>query len=95
MAGILRSAFKITIMKNILAGAIAIVAVQFSFAQTVKNVGTFSSLKVYDKIPVVLIPSTSNKVEVNGKKSSDVEVINKNGELKVRMTTTNLLQEMM
>ncbi|AKH93851.1 hypothetical protein M876_04625 [Elizabethkingia anophelis FMS-007] len=92
MAGILRSVFKITIMKSILAGAIAIVAVQFSFAQTVKNVGTFSSLKVYDKIPVVLIPSTSNKVEVNGKKSSDVEVINKNGELKVRMTTTNLLQ---
>lgn len=37
MAGILRSAFKITIMKNILAGAIAIVAVQFSFAQTVKT----------------------------------------------------------
>ena len=29
--------FKITIMKNILAGAIAIVAVQFSFAQTVKT----------------------------------------------------------
>ncbi|HAY3550204.1 DUF2807 domain-containing protein [Elizabethkingia meningoseptica] len=79
-------------MKNIIAGTIAILAFQFSFSQTVKDVGTFSSLKVYDKIPVVLIPSSSNKVEIDGKKSSDVEVVNKNGELKVRMTTTNLLQ---
>lgn len=79
-------------MKNIIAGTIAILAFQFSFSQTVKDVGTFSSLKVYDKIPVVLVPSSSNKVEIDGKKSSDVEVVNKNGELKVRMTTTNLLQ---
>ncbi len=92
MARILRSIFKIIIMKNIIAGTIAILAFQFSFSQTVKDVGTFSSLKVYDKIPVVLIPSSSNKVEIDGKKSSDVEVVNKNGELKVRMTTTNLLQ---
>ncbi|AQX14353.1 DUF2807 domain-containing protein [Elizabethkingia meningoseptica] len=79
-------------MKNIITGTIAILAFQFSFSQTVKDVGTFSSLKVYDKIPVVLVPSSSNKVEIDGKKSSDVEVVNKNGELKVRMTTTNLLQ---
>ncbi len=92
MARILRSVFKIIIMKNIIAGTIAILAFQFSFSQTVKDVGTFSSLKVYDKIPVVLVPSSSNKVEIDGKKSSDVEVVNKNGELKVRMTTTNLLQ---
>lgn len=92
MARILRSIFKIIIMKNIIAGTIAILAFQFSFSQTVKDVGTFSSLKVYDKIPVVLVPSSSNKVEIDGKKSSDVEVVNKNGELKVRMTTTNLLQ---
>lgn len=92
MARILRSIFKIIIMKNIIAGTIAILAFQFSFSQTVKDVGTFSSLKVYDKILVVLVPSSSNKVEIDGKKSSDVEVVNKNGELKVRMTTTNLLQ---
>ena len=92
MARILRSIFKIIIMKNIITGTIAILAFQFSFSQTVKDVGTFSSLKVYDKIPVVLVPSSSNKVEIDGKKSSDVEVVNKNGELKVRMTTTNLLQ---
>ncbi|MDE5491658.1 head GIN domain-containing protein [Elizabethkingia meningoseptica] len=79
-------------MKNIIAGTMAILAFQFSFSQTVKDVGTFSSLKVYDKIPVVLVSSSSNKVEIDGKKSSDVEVVNKNGELKVRMTTTNLLQ---
>lgn len=79
-------------MKNIITGTIAILAFQFSFSQKVKDVGTFSSLKVYDKIPVVLVPSSSNKVEIDGKKSSDVEVVNKNGELKVRMTTTNLLQ---
>lgn len=79
-------------MKSIIAGALALVTVQFSFAQNVKDVGTFSTLKAFDKIPVVLIPSNSNKVEVDGKKANDVQVVNNNGELKIKMTTTKLMQ---
>ncbi|TWP28714.1 DUF2807 domain-containing protein [Apibacter muscae] len=59
--------------------------------EVVKNVGDFTSLRVFDKIPVILIHSESPRIEIFGNKSEDVQVINKNGELKVRMSTLNLL----
>ncbi|QDP85995.1 DUF2807 domain-containing protein [Chryseobacterium sp. SNU WT5] len=62
---------------------------QLSFAQFTRNVGEFSSLKVYDKINVVIIPSTESKVEAE---NADVETVNKNGELKIRMTPTKIMQ---
>lgn len=69
---------------------IAAVAVfQFSIAQITRDVGEFSSLKVYDKITVTLHHSGENKVESS---SSDVEIVNKNGELKIRMIPTKIMQ---
>lgn len=50
-----------------------------------KTVGEFSTLKVYDLISVELVQSKENKVEISGKNSEDVVVINKNGTLKIRM----------
>jgi len=47
---------------------------QFSFAQS-KNVAAFSSLKVFDKIPVQLVSSSSYKAEVTGSKADDVELV--------------------
>lgn len=64
----------------------------FVFAQSTRNVGDFSLLKVYDRINVELIPSDKNEVEILGRSESDVETLNKNGELKIRMTTTKILQ---
>ena len=64
-------------------------AFQSSFAQLSRNVGEFTSIKVYDKISVVLIPSNESKVE---SQQSDVEVVNNNGELKIRMAATRILQ---
>ncbi|WP_226064138.1 head GIN domain-containing protein [Kaistella polysaccharea] len=64
---------------------------QLSFAQFSRNVGEFNSLKVYDKITVVLIPSSESKVESTSG-DADVETVNKNGELKIRMAPTRLLQ---
>lgn len=74
-----------------LAGIFLIAAVQMVFSQSTRNVGDFSSLKVYDKIKVELIPSDDSKVEISGPES-DVETVNKNGELKIRMTPTKVLQ---
>ncbi|MGV6831792.1 MAG: head GIN domain-containing protein [bacterium] len=51
-----------------------------------KTVGEFSTLKVYDLISVNLVKSDENRVEISGNNAEDVEVINKNGTLKIRMT---------
>lgn len=78
-------------MKNIIVAASVFLFSQFSFAQT-KDVGAFTSLKVFDKIPVELISSSSYKAELSGSKSDDIEFVNSGNELKIRMKTLKLLQ---
>lgn len=50
-----------------------------------KKVGDFSEVKVYDRIEVNLIKSEENKVVITGEDVEDVQIINKDGKLKVRM----------
>ena len=63
-----------------------------AFAQTEKKVGDFDKVTSFDKIDVMLIASTENKVVLNGSNSQEVELVNKNGELKIRMPFTKILQ---
>lgn len=76
---------------NKLFGSFLIVVAQFCFAQSNRNVGDFSSLKVYDKITVVIIHSNENKVETEVD-NPDLEIVNKNGDLKIRMTPIKIMQ---
>ena len=73
-------------MKTILAITLLIVT-SILPAQNPKEqgVGDFSEVKVYDLIEVNLIKSDVDKVEITGDDIEDVEVINKNGTLKIRM----------
>jgi hypothetical protein len=64
---------------------------QISFSQLTINTEDFESIKVFDRINVELIISTENKIEINGNRAEDVEIVNKNGELKVRMSLNKLL----
>lgn len=50
-----------------------------------KEIGDFNEVKVYDLIEVNLIKSDDNKVVIAGDDVNDVEVINKDGKLKIRM----------
>ena len=77
-------------MKKIFLVAIAIVS-QATFAQVTKNLGDFSTLKVYDKLTVKLIAANENKVIISGNREKEVEVVNNNGELKLRMPFPKLL----
>lgn len=61
-------------------------------AQTEKNVGDFHKVTAFDQITVELFSSNENKVVLSGINSEMVEVVNKNGELKLRMPLTNLLK---
>ena len=76
-------------MKKIL-GSVMLVACQFAFAQSTRNVGEFSSLKVYNKINVVLVQSNESTVETENN-DPDIETINKNGELKIKLSPAKIL----
>ena len=62
-----------------------------SFSQTEKEVGDFNKVTSFDQIDVILIPSSENKVIVDGSGSNEVELVNKTGELKIRLPLTRLL----
>ena len=61
------------------------------FSQVTKNLGEFDSVSVFDKISVQLIDSNENRIEITGSRASDVEIVNKNGKLKIRMAVKNIL----
>ena len=63
-----------------------------TFAQVEKKVADFSKVTSFDQIDVTLIPASENKVVLNGAGSNDVELVNKNEELKIRMPLTKLLK---
>ena len=50
-----------------------------------KNIGDFDEIKVYDLINVHLIKSDENKAIISGDNKSDVELVNKNGSLRIKM----------
>ena len=79
-------------MKKKFLGIFLFVGMIFSFGQVERAVGNFSSLKVYDRINVELIESSKNTVEISGDEDGRIEIINKNGELKVRTKTTQFLK---
>ena len=79
-------------MKNLWSSLVLVAGVSLFSAQQTRNVGEFNSLKVYDRIPVELVQSSKAKVEVLGSNETDVEVVNKNGELKIRMTASKIMQ---
>ena len=77
-------------MKKIFYSLLFISALGYS--QLEKKVGEFSKVTAFDKIDVYLIKSTENKVVLKGIKKEEVELVNKNGELKIKMSFGNLLQ---
>ena len=77
-------------MKKLLIGA-AILFVQMSFGQVTKELGDFDTVKVYDKLSVKLVQSSENKVVIKGAREAEVEAVNKNGVLKLRMPFPKLL----
>ena len=81
---------KYLFMKKIIFGFLVVLS-QVAYSQTSKNFGDFSAVKVYDRINVTLVKSNENKIQVKGD-DPDVEIVNKNGELKIRMIPTKLMQ---
>ena len=73
-------------MKNLIKTLVFFVVVTVTAQNPItKTVGEFSELKVYDLINVELVKSKENKVEITGKNTANVVVVNKNGILKIRL----------
>ncbi|MFV8341565.1 head GIN domain-containing protein [Flavobacterium sp. XS2P39] len=77
-------------MKKLVIIAFVLVS-QITISQVTRNLGDFDQLKVFDKINVKLISSSENKVVITGDRADEVETVNKNGELKIRMPFPQLL----
>jgi hypothetical protein len=63
-----------------------------AYGQIEKEMGDFTKVTSFDQIDVFLIKSNENKVVIDGKEADEIELVNKNGELKIRMPLTKLLQ---
>lgn len=73
-------------MKNLFFILATILSFNVNAQETIeKTIGEFSTLKVYDLINLKMIKSDENRVVIAGENRSDVQVINKNGKLKIRM----------
>jgi hypothetical protein len=57
----------------------------FSQTPITKTLGEFSELKVYDLINVELIKASENKIIISGANSNNINIIQKNSTLKIRM----------
>ena len=72
-------------MKKLYLLLLVLCAQAFSQTEISKTLGEFSELKVYDLINVDLIKSTENKIVVSGKNSENLNIIQKNNTLKLKM----------
>jgi PIN domain nuclease of toxin-antitoxin system len=77
-------------MKKLL--CILLLISSLTYSQNEKKVGDFHKVTAFDQIIVELIASDENKVALSGINSGEVEVVNRNGELKLRMPLTKLLK---
>jgi hypothetical protein len=81
-------------MRKFLFVLIVIISFHIVSAQAiVRNVRNFTVLRVFDKIPVTLISSSENKVEIKGVKKEDVKIVRKGGELIIKMDKLKLLND--
>lgn len=68
-------------------------ALSFSgYSQTKRELGSFTKVTAFDKIEVHLVRSNVNKIELSGTNSEQVELVNKDEELKVRMPLGKMLK---
>jgi hypothetical protein len=63
-----------------------------AFSQVERTLGDFTKVTSFDKIDVMLIKSSTNKISIKGPDAESVETVNKNGELKIRMPLTKTLK---
>lgn len=80
---------KFDIMKKLIYSLLIVSSI--AFGQNEKDVDDFNKVTSFDQIDVFLIKSDENKVIIDGKEANEVELVNKNGELKIRMPLIKIM----
>jgi len=80
-----------TIGKQILSFSFIFFTHLFYSQSIIKDLDTFDTIKVFDKIQLVLVSSSEDKIEISGSKQNDVVVVQNGLLLKVRMSIENML----
>ena len=76
-------------MKKMILMAFVMIS-QLNYSQTSIKLADFDELKVFDQLNVTLIPATENKLVITGTNQNNVETVNKNGLLKIRIYLTRI-----
>ncbi|MBE8721260.1 head GIN domain-containing protein [Sphingobacterium pedocola] len=76
----------------VFAAALIVLMIQTGFSQLSRSIGAIRQLDVTDKINVILIPNDKNEVVITGELANQVEVIETNGTLRIKMTSGYLLK---
>lgn len=79
-------------MKKLIIMAFLAAVTGVSAQNITKNLGDFSKVRVFDKINVKLVKSKENKIVITGSNSSEVEVVTKNSDLKIKMKFSKQLK---
>lgn len=79
-------------MKQIFLNILAFSVFTIANSQVNKDLGEFHKVTSFDQIDVQLVKSTENRIELKGSGSEEVELVNKSGELKIRMPFDKLMQ---
>ncbi len=65
---------------------------QLALSQRTEKLEDFNKITAFDQIDVWLVEAKENKIVLGGEGAEEVEIVNKNGELKIRMPLTKLLK---
>ena len=79
-------------MKRIIL-VVFVMLTQLNYGQIAINLGDFDEVKVFDQLNVTLISSNENKIVITGTNQSNVETVNRNGLLKIRISLTKILED--
>ena len=79
-------------MKRIIL-VVFVLLTQLNFGQTTINLSDFDEIKVFDQLNVTLIPSNENKIVITGTNQGNVETVNRNGLLKIRISLTKIFED--
>ena len=79
-------------MKKIFLVAFVLVT-QLSFSQKTIKLDEFDEIKVFDQLNVTLVQSDEDKIVITGTNPDNIETVNRNGLLKIRIYLTEILKD--
>lgn len=79
-------------MKRIIL-VVFVLLTQLNYGQKTVNLDDFDEIKVFDQLNVTLVPSDENKMVITGTNQGNVETVNRNGLLKIRIYLTEIFKD--